>query len=188
MNYSPVDIIFYNKKFEIESKIPKPNSTLLTELNKYVLKTRELTLDKILESYSEPEKSYNIFNTPNLQGGSVGWSCKYNDDPRFDMIIKYVSDGVWQFDFNFLGRSFNKENKVSGTNYMNTLHKVVKDEVISFMDNKKIGDSLYFTINNEDGLGEARKKIFNYLLNKYIDKNKFEIDKENDNFNITKIK
>jgi len=45
-----------------------------------------------------------------------------------------------------------------------------------------------FNVNNKDGLGEARKKVFSYLINKYIDKNKFDIENEDYDFNITKIK
>lgn len=188
---SPIDVLFYKKIEEIEKQIPKPKSKQLNELREYVEKTRELTFEQIIKEYSDPSKSYPIFDTPNLKGDAIGWSCQFEDDPRFDATVKTISDGVYQFDFNFFGSKDYNQNltkKIKGTDYMNTLHKIVKDKLIPFINKKEIGDTLYFNVNNKDGMGEARKKVFSYLINKYIDKNKFEIENENYDFNITKIK
>ena len=54
------------------------------------------------------------------------------------------------------------------------------------MKEKPIGTSLFFTANSNDGLGPARKKVFTYILNQYIDTDIFHIDSEGNDVNIIK--
>jgi hypothetical protein len=181
---SPIDLIYWLKKSEIVKKIKSPNNK--KEIFEYIKKEQKLTFDFILKEYTNPEDSYEIFDTPNLQGDSFGWSTKYEKDPRFDMIIKYISDGAYMFDFNFFGYDFNKSEKIIGKNYLNALNKVIRDNVLPWFYSTPVGTNLAFNINNNDGLGNARKKVFDYLIKKYADKNIVDIEKDNYDYNLYK--
>jgi hypothetical protein len=186
MSNSPIDLIYWLKKNEILKEINFAKNK--KEIFEYIQIERKFTFDFILETYTNLEDSYKIFDTPNLQGNSFGWSANYENDPRFDMIVKYISDGVYMFDFNFLNYSFdkNKDTKFSGFEYLNTLHKVIKDYLLPWFYSQPSGVMLYFNINNNDGLGNARKKVFDYLIKKYADKNIVDIEKDSYDYNLYK--
>lgn len=187
MPLSPIDLIYWLKRKSLTDLLRKPESD--KAIFEYILLERKYTFNTVLQEYTNPEKSYNFYKTPRLSKDAFGWSSTYGDDPRFDMIVKLISQNNYMFDFNFFGHNFNKNidgDKLKGTHYLDTLHKVVRDELLPWMYKQSPGTTLSFNTNNEDGLGSARKRVFKYLINKYVDNKQVDVHEDGFDFNIIK--
>jgi hypothetical protein len=187
MPLSPIDLIYWSKRKSITDLLRKP--TTERAIFEYISLDRQYTFNTVLQEYTNPEKAYDLYKTPSLTNGAFGWSSNYGDDPRFDMILKLISQNNYMFDFNFFGYTFNKNtdgSKIQGTHYLDTLHRVVKDKLLLWLYEQPSNTTLSFNTNNEDGLGNARKKVFKYLIDKYVDENQVDVYEDGFDFNITK--
>lgn len=188
MSFSPIDLIYWLRRKSLTGSLKKLEPS--KDIFEHILSERKYTLASVLQEYTDPEKSYDFHETPKLGKGAFGWSSTYKDDPRFDMIVKLISQDNYMFNFNFFGRDFNKNvdsDKIEGTHYLDTLHKVVRDKLLPWMYKQSSGTTLSFNTNNEDGLGSARKKVFKYLINKYVDDKQVNVYEDGFNFNIIKV-
>ena len=188
---SPIDIIYQNKRNSIISKLEEPKSLFLTEVADYVRDYMKYTFPMIVEHYTNPDDAYPIFDTPNLIGKSFGWSCQYDNDPRFDMTIKLISHDNYAFDFNFFGKTYDKsdkEDRPKGDEYMATVHYVVKEKVIPWFKSTPVGTTLTFVAHEGDGLQAGRKRFFEYLIKQHGQDPTIQVDIDGYDFNLTKIK
>jgi hypothetical protein len=100
---------------------------------------------------------------------------KIGDDPQFLVTLKTTkSDEYFILDFYFYETGMKKNKALEGENYLDTLCKIVKDNIVPYFIKSPI-KTLYFTAYTEDGAGNARKKAFTRIVDKFFDKNKFNI-------------
>jgi hypothetical protein len=140
-----------------------------------------------LFEFINPSLSYD-YEEVNMSNGQKMWKVeKQNNDPQFLITLKNdVLDENWKvFDFYFFETGFDKQSGLEGKYYLDTLSKVIKDEVIPyFLSSPEL--VLYFNPYNGDGGGETRKKVFERIINKFMNKNEIDIEIEGEEFIITK--
>jgi hypothetical protein len=142
-----------------------------------------------LYEFLNPELSYN-YQEVNMSDGQKMWKIdKQSDDPILVVTLKKL-DLAWILDFYFpeTEEGFGKpEQGLTGTNYLDTIAKIVKDEVIPYFMLSPL-NTLYFHAYSADGGGEMRANLFKRLINKYVPKKEFKIDIMDLSFRINKIK
>jgi len=183
--------LFELKQEELRSQIPnlspklKPYGVKL--IAEHASKLRQFTLDKVLLEYTNPDNGYEINLKINKPTQKV-WNVNRENDGEFLMILNSISEGVYEFSFVFnKSKSFDKnENEVIGKEYLSTVDKCLRDNVFPFMNQQPIGTEFYFNCHNNDGGGKVRKRVFLFLLNKYINDN-FEVDVDEFDITVTKI-
>ena len=154
-------------------------------LKKYGLKEYYDKANTGLYEFLNPELSYN-YNEVNMSDGQKMWKVeKQNDDPQFLVTLKEGIGEYWVLDFYFFETGFKKQEGLTGKYYIDTLSKIVRDNIIPyFLKSKK--DELYFNAYSSDGEGETRKKVFTKLTDKFVDKSIFNVKIEGNDFIITK--
>ena len=142
--------------------------------------------NKGLFEFLNPDLSY-PYNEENMSKGQKMWVVKkQNDDPQFMVTLKNnTSSEYFILDFYFYETGFDKQSGLEGEHYLDTLCKIVKDEIIPyFLTSKK--SLIYFSAYSKDGSGETRKKVFTKIVSKFFDKSKFDIDIQGTEFLINK--
>jgi hypothetical protein len=141
-----------------------------------------------LYEFLNPELSY-PYEGVNMSDGQKIWKVeKQNNDPQFLVTLKNsksMGDDWFILDFYFFETGFDKQSSLEGKNYLDTLTKIVKDEIIPYIltsDKNK----LYFNAYTGDGAGTMRKNLFKRIIDKFMDKNIFNIEIRNQDFIITK--
>jgi hypothetical protein len=162
--YLSNDLFFYQNLKVI-------NNISLSELKSYQ--------NKNIYEYLNPELSY-PYNSREYNGGKV-WTYKHKDDPEFKVVLKwsnlydfYVLDFLFDVDEDY----YSTQKGLEGKYYLDTLCKIFKDEIIPYIKD----DSLYFNAYDEDNKGNFRKNAFSKILDKFLDKTKYNIDIEGFNF------
>ena len=139
-----------------------------------------------LFEFLNPDLSYD-YEEKTMSDGQKMWIVKKQDkDPQFLVTLKNGGGGkYWVLDFYFYESGFEQQKGLEGKNYLDTLSKIVKDNIIPYFkqSDKRI---LYFNSYSGDGSGESRKKLFTKLLDKYLPKNDMNIEIRNEDFIITK--
>jgi hypothetical protein len=114
---------------------------------------------------------------------------KQNDDPIMVVTLKKMGleDKYWVLDFYFpeTEKGYAKGQGLKGEHYLDTVSKIVRDEVLPYFEQSKL-DLLFFRAYTNDGAGKMRKSLFQRLINKFVSKDKFDIKVENLTFIITK--
>lgn len=144
-----------------------------------------------LFEFINPSLSYD-YEEVNMSDGQKMWKVeKQNNDPQFLVTLKNDDslDENWKvFDFYFFETGFDKQSGLEGKHYLDTLSKIVKDNIIPYFSSFP-ELVLYFNPYNGDGGGETRKKVFERIINKFMDKNKFDTEINSEEFIIkNKIK
>jgi hypothetical protein len=139
-----------------------------------------------LYEFLNPELSY-PYSEENMSDGQKMWKVeKQDNDPQFLVTLKNGMGGeFFILDFYFYEGGFDKQQGLEGKHYLDTLTKIIKDNIIPyFISSSK--SKLYFNAYNGDNEGKTRQKIFIKIIDKFIDKNKFNIENRNEDFIITK--
>lgn len=154
-------------------------------LQKYGLKEYYNKANKGLYEFLNPELSY-PYSEENMSNGQKMWKVeKQENDPQFLVTLKEGIGDYWVLDFYFFETGFKKQEGLVGKYYIDTLSKIVRDNIIPyFLKSKK--NELYFNSYSSDGGGETRKKVFNKLIDKFVDKSQFNIKIDENDFIITK--
>jgi len=160
-------------------------------LTKYGLNEYYNKANQGLFEFINPSLSYD-YKEVNMSDGQKMWKVKkQNNDPQFLITLKNDEslDENWKvFDFYFFETGFDKQLGLEGKYYLDTLSKVIKDNIIPYFSSFP-ELVLYFNPYNGDGGGETRKKVFERIINKFMDKNKFDIEIDGEEFIIkNKIK
>lgn len=142
----------------------------------------------ILE-YLNPGLSY-VYEESDFGSKGKMWSVKQEDDFNFLITLKYSEiNKFFVLDFYFPEneeKRFERIKSLKGKHYLDTLCKVFIDEIIPYFEKQNKINSIYFNAYSEDGAGNLRKKVFNKILDKFLDKNLFNIKVEGLNFLINK--
>jgi len=157
-------------------------------LQKHGLKEYYNKANTGLYEFLNPDLAY-PYEEVNMINGQKMWKIeKQNDDPQFLITLKEgAGEDYWVLDFYFYETGFKKQEGLTGKYYIDTLSKVIRDNIIPyFLKSKK--DTLYFNAYSSDSGGETRKRVFSRLIDKFIDKSQFSIKIEGNDFIITKIK
>ena len=141
-----------------------------------------------LFEFINPSLSYD-YEEVNLNDEQKMWKVeKQNKDPQFLVTLKnsnIISGGCFVLDFYFFETGFDKQSGLEGKHYLDTLSKILKDNLLPyFLSSSK--NILYFNAYSGDGGGETRKKVFEKIINKFVDKNKLNIEIRNQDFVIKK--
>jgi hypothetical protein len=139
-----------------------------------------------LYEFLNPDLAYPYEET-NMSNGQKMWKVeKQNDDPQFLITLKEgAGNDYWVLDFYFYETGFKKQEGLTGKYYLDTLSKVIKDNIIPYFLKSK-NNTLYFNAYSSDGSGEMRKKAFSRLIDKFVDKSLVNIEIEGNDFIITK--
>jgi hypothetical protein len=157
-------------------------------LRKYGLKEYYNKANTTLYEFLNPELSYN-YDEVNMSDDQKMWKVeKQDDDPQFLITLKNGMGGkFFVLDFYFFEGGFDKQQGLKGKHYLDTLTKIVKDNIIPyFMSSQKT--HLYFNAYNGDGDGKTRQNIFSKIIDKFVNKNQFNIENRNEDFIIVKNK
>jgi hypothetical protein len=142
-----------------------------------------------LFEFINPSLSYD-YEELNMGNNQKMWKVKkQNNDPQFLVTLKNSNewgDDWLILDFYFFETGFDKQLGLEGKHYLDTLSKILKDDIIPyFLSSSK--NILYFNAHSGDGGGETRKKVFEKMINKFIDKNKLNVEIKNQDFIIKKV-
>jgi hypothetical protein len=157
-------------------------------LKKNGLKEYYNTANKGLYEFLNPELSYK-YDEINMSNGQKMWEVsKQGNDPQFLVTLKRskaIGNDWFILDFYFYEGGFDKQSGLEGKHYLDTLTKIIKDEVIPyFLESNKL--KLYFHAYNGDGSGSTRQKIFKKIIDKFLNTDKFNIVIKSEDFIITK--
>lgn len=149
--------------------------------NKYLHELKTYQKEDIYE-YLDPNLSY-PYDFKSYEDGKM-WVTKYEDDPEFRVLLKWSKlNNFYVLDFLFnTGKTYDTQKGLKGKNYLDTLCKILNNEIIPYIGN----ESLYFNAYDSDGKGDFRKNVFTKILDKFLDKNKYDIQIEGLNFLIKK--
>jgi hypothetical protein len=151
----------------------------------------------ILE-YLDPNKSYPYIS--NNAKGNHKWAVEVVNDPAFVISLTSVRDMYYVLDFYFVKMNsngdavqvFNKqktkdntEQGLEGVNYLDTLCKVLLDDVLPIFSKSDI-PMLYFNAFNEDSNGNQRKTIFTKIISKFKINENYKVDVDGYEFKIYK--
>jgi hypothetical protein len=107
------------------------------------------------------------------------------------MVVTLKKQGLgnkyWVLDFYFpeTEKGYSKNQGLKGKHYLDTVSKIVKDEIIPYFEQSELND-LFFKSYTNDGAGQMRKSFFQRAIDKFISKDKFNIKIDNSIFIITK--
>ena len=158
-------------------------------LHKYGLREYYEKVNRGLYEFLNPELSYHYENIDRSDGQKMYKVNKQNNDPQFLVTLKNSKredeGDLFILNFYFYEGGFDKQSALEGKHYLDTLTKIVKDEVIPYF---LISDKnkLYFHAYDNDGGGKMRENLFKRMIDKFVNKNIFNIEKRSNEFVITK--
>jgi hypothetical protein len=154
----------------------------------FLLESTHLRKSKSLQeyfnsSYSDiyeflnPSKSY-TYDKVSIDGGYMFKVSRVENDPQFLISLKkngksHVLDFYWPES----EKGFEKIEGLRGGNYLDTLAKIIQDEIIPMLENGILYQIL-FTPYSVDSAGDLREKIFDKITKKFVDTDKFTIFKK----------
>lgn len=133
--------------------------------------------DQGIFEYLNPSNSY-TYTKVKIDGGFLFKVDKYKNDPLFVVTLKqngktHVLDFYWPEN----DKGFERLKGLEGSNYIDTLVKIIQKEIIPLVLNNKIFQVI-FSPYEIDSAGKLRDKIFDKIVDKFVDKNKFTIFKK----------
>ena len=146
--------------------------------------------NKGLYEFLNPDLAYN-YEELDMSDGQKMWKIeKQDNDPTMVVTLKKqgLENKYWVLDFYFpeTEKGFAKtKGAIKGEHYLDTVSKIVKDEIIPYFEHSNLED-LFFKSYTNDGAGQVRKSFFQRAINKFISKDKFNIKIDGSIFIITK--
>jgi hypothetical protein len=142
-----------------------------------------------LYEFLNPDLAYNYEEHDASEGQKMWKIEKQGDDPIMVVTLKKQGLGnkYWVLDFYFpeTEKGYSKNQGLKGKHYLDTVSKIVKDEIIPYFEQSELND-LFFKSYTNDGAGQMRKSFFQRAIDKFISKDKFNIKIDNSIFIITK--
>jgi hypothetical protein len=143
----------------------------------------------LLPEFLNPDLSYD-YEKITRDNGELMFKVKYEDDPYFVVTLKkggLEGNHYWILDFYFPEKEngFDKQKELKGKNYLDTVSKICKDEILPFIETNQY-PILYFKAYSKDSYGNLRMKVFSKIVEKFVNKNNFEIEKRSNEFVISK--
>lgn len=143
----------------------------------------------LLTEFLNPELSYD-YEKIVRDNGEIMFKVKYEDDPYFVVTLKkggFNENHYWILDFYFPEKDngFSKQKELKGKNYLDTVSKIFKDEILPYIEKNQY-PILYFKAYSNDSYGNLRMKVFTKIVDKFVDKNTFDIEKRSNEFVIRK--
>lgn len=133
----------------------------------------------LLSEFINPSNSYQ-YSIKELEQGYIFLIDQVENDPNFIVTLKpngrmFVLDFYWPSTQD----GFSRLDSIKGKYYLDTLAKIVRDELPDIID-KSNKEGVVFMAYNVDGGGNKRKSLFKRLIDRFVNKEKFTIlDKEN---------
>jgi hypothetical protein len=160
-------------------------------LHKHGLKEYYDRANRGLYEFINPDLAYS-YEEYNAGDGQKMWKIeKQDDEPTLVVTLKKQGIGdnkYWVLDFYFpeaeKGYARDKE-ALKGKHYLDTVSKIIKDEVIPYFDQSEL-NNMFFKAYTRDGAGIMRKNLFQRMIDKFINKNKYNIKIDDTTFIITK--
>jgi hypothetical protein len=143
----------------------------------------------LLTEFLNPQLSYD-YEKIVRDSGELMFKLKYEDDPYFVVTLKkggLNENHYWILDFYFPEKDngFDKQKDLKGKNYLDTISKIFKDEILPFIEKNQY-PTLYFKAYSKDSYGNLRIKVFSKIVDKFVDKKIFDIEKKPNEFIIRK--
>lgn len=158
-------------------------------LHKYGLREYYEKANRGLYEFLNPELSYHYENIDRSDGQKMYKVNKQNNDPQFLVTLKNSKredeGDLFILDFYFYEGGFDKQSALEGKHYLDTVSKIFKDEILPFIEKNKY-PILYFKAYSNDSYGNLRMKVFTKIVDKFVNKNIFNIEKRSNEFVITK--
>jgi hypothetical protein len=159
-------------------------------LHKYGLEEYYEKANNGLYEFLNPKLAY-PYDEINMDDEQKMWKIEKQDfDPI--MIVTLKKQGLdtryWVLDFYFPGteKGFARDKEaIKGKHYLDTVSKIVKDEVIPYFTRSDL-DIMFFKAYTNDGAGIMRKNLFQRMIDQFIPKNKFNIEIKDTTFIIRK--
>lgn len=157
-------------------------------LQKQGLKEYYSQANQGLYEFLNPELSYD-YDEVDMSNGQKIWKVKkQGNDPQFLVTLKTsksMGPEYFILDFYFYEGGFDKQQGLEGKHYLDTLTKIIKDNVIPyFLSSDK--SKLYFYAYDDDTMGSTRHKVFKKIIDKFMDNSKFDIETRTEDFTIIK--
>jgi hypothetical protein len=142
-----------------------------------------------LYEFLNPELAYD-YEEHNASDGQKMWKIeKQGDDPIMVVTLKKqgLDNKYWVLDFYFpeTEKGYSRNQPLKGENYLDTVSKIVKDEILPYFKQSELND-LFFKSYTNDGAGQMRKSFFQRAINKFVSKDEFDVKIDNAIFIITK--
>jgi hypothetical protein len=130
------------------------------------------------------------YETVNLDKGQKMYKIKFKNDPYFVITLKLGGlneNYYWILDFYFpeTEKGYERGLGLVGENYMDTVCKVLKDEILPYIEKSEY-QTLFFKAYVNDKAGEIRKKVFRKIIDKFLPKDKYSFTEKDNNFIIKK--
>lgn len=137
------------------------------------------TVNQNILEFLNPDKSYE-YQVVRVGNGYLFKVERISNDPQFIITLKqngtaHVLDFYWPE----TEKGFNRIKGLDGTQYLDTLAKVIQTEILPMLEDGKLS-KVIFAPYQADSAGELREKVFNKLVEKFVDKEKFAILKKQD--------
>ena len=141
--------------------------------------------NQLLSEFINPNLSYS-YSIKDINGGYLFDVEQVEDDPSFVVTLKpngkmFVLDFYWPSSQD----GFSRLNSIKGKHYLDTLAKIVRDELPDILD-KSNEEGVVFMAYNVDSGGNKRKSLFKRLIDGFVNKEKFTILDKEDLFIIKK--
>lgn len=141
-----------------------------------------------LKEYLNPSLSYPYKKYKEKE--DFGWVVQpQEEDPLFVVTLRMVKQGhVLDFFWPTTGdKRFEKPEMLSGKHYLDTLSKVVSEEVEPLLKRGEVKRVLFLPY-SEDGREGIRKKVFLAIIDKFLDKALYELKNFEETYFIEKTK
>ena len=143
----------------------------------------------LLSEFLNPELSYN-YEKIVRDSGELMFKIKHENDPYFVITLKkggLNGNHYWILDFYFPEKDngFDRQEELKGKNYLDTVSKIFKDEILPFVEKDQY-PILYFKAYSKDSYGNLRMKVFSKIVEKFVNKENFNVEKRSNEFVITK--
>jgi len=138
-----------------------------------------------LLEFLNPSLSY-PYEVVDRDKGQKMYKVKHEEDPTFVVTLKREginNNHYWVIDFYFpeTEKGYEKQQGLRGENYLDTLCKIFKDEILPYLEKSEYG-TLYFKPYTNDSDGGVRKKVFRKIVDKFLPKDKFGFEEKDNNF------
>jgi hypothetical protein len=138
-----------------------------------------------LQELLNPDLSY-PYEKMDMDKGQKMYKVKHKNDPTFVITLKrggLNGNYYWIVDFYFpeSEKGYARGLGLTGENYMDTVCKVLRDEILPYVEKSEYG-TLFFKPYINDNAGEIRKKVFRRIIDKFLPKDKFDFTEKDSNF------
>lgn len=143
--------------------------------------------NRLLFEHLNPKLAY-PYTEKTMSNGQMMWSVeKQDNDPQFLVTLKTKPNlKYWILDFYFFETGYSAQKGLTGTHYLDTLTKIIRDNIIPYFKTQQDKNILFFNAYSGDDHTTTRKVVFQKILQKFINTDDFEISIKDNDFLIYK--